>query len=128
MRLNITNFNPDSEDDIKSINHLIDLLNDFKVNITTKYYKPYQNFLEKINKYITFMASSFQKELEEIKNEESNSEDDVDDVTSIGSISEYEQYENIDFENEHIEIFEDICEHTYEEMNNIYDIDIVKVF
>jgi len=137
MKLNIVNYNPDVADNIKNIDQLIELLNDFKINIKKKNYRPYQNFLERLNKYITFSSTSFQKELEEDKNENMDSDDDndnnndneIDENISITSISDYEDYEYINEETIQIELFEDICRKKYKTyMNNVFDVDVIKIF
>ena len=132
MKLNIQNYNPEVEDNIKNIDQLIELLNDFKINIKKKNYRPYQNFLERLNKYITFSSTTFQKELEEDKNENDDSENEnnneIDENISITSISDYEDYEYINEETSQIELFEDICKKKYKTyMNNIFDVDIIKI-
>ncbi len=128
MKLNIVNYNPEVEDNIKNINQLIELLNDFKINIKSKNYKPYQNFLERLNKYITFSSTTFQKELDESKNDNSDSDDDSD-IQSFASISDYEDYEYVEMESNQIDLFDDICKKKYKnDMNNIFDVDIIKIF
>ena len=130
MKLNIVNYNPEVADNIKNIDQLIELLNDFKINIKKKNYRPYQNFLERLNKYITFSSTTFQKELEEDKNENMDSDNDneIDENISITSISDYEDYEYINEETIQIELFEDICRKKYKTyMNNVFDVDIVKI-
>jgi len=135
MKLNIVNYNPEVEDNIKNIDQLIELLNDFKINIKTKHYKPYQNFLERLNKYITFSSTTFQKELNEDKNEidsdnennENNENNEENENISITSISVYEDYEYIDEETVQIDLFDDICKKKYKNsINNIFDVDITK--
>jgi len=129
MKLNIINYNPEVDDNIKNIDQLIELLNDFKINIKSKNYKPYQNFLERLNKYITFSSTTFQKDLEEDKKENTDSDNEIDKAEdiSITSISDYEDYEYIKEESAQIDLFEDICKKKYKNsINNIFDVDITK--
>jgi hypothetical protein len=130
MTLNITNYNPEVEDNLKNIDQLMTLLNELKTNISTKMYKPYQNFLERLNKYITFISQTFQKELEENKETNSDNEnaDDDSDIETIASISEYEDYETIDIETQQIKLFEDICRKKYKnDINSVFEVDIIKI-
>ena len=124
-KINILNYNPDVEQDKQNIDNLMLLLTQFKENIFKQNYKPYKNFLEKINKFISMISTNFQKELEEYKifNDFYNDEKE-DDTMSIDSISEYEDEEQYEDEIKQIDNFKKIQEIKYNMKNNLFDLEI----
>jgi hypothetical protein len=124
-KINILNYNPDIEQDKQNIDNLMLLLTQFKENISKQNYKPYKNFLEKINKFISMISTNFHKELEEYKifNDFYNDEKE-DDTMSIDSISEYEDEEQYEDEIKQIDNFKKIQEIKYNMKNNLFDLEI----
>jgi hypothetical protein len=128
--LNIINYNPNVEEDKINIEKIINLCNDFKDNISKVNYKPYKNFVDKLNRFIVLITSNFKKELEEYKIENTffdkneDEDEDEDDNISIASISEYDEEEQYEDEKENIIKFENKQKHVYETFNNLYDIEI----
>ena len=146
MKLNIINYNQDVEEDLKTIDTIIELLNDLKINIKTKNYKPYKTFLKRLNTYLTFSSTTFRKdiadniadnindnnELDDDKDDDNDNNDNNDnndkDIITIASISDYENYESIDIEMQQIDLFEDICKKKYKNnIYDVYDINIIKI-
>jgi len=125
-KLNIINYNPDVNQDKQNIDNLMMLLTQFKENISKQNYKPYKNFLEKINKFISMISTNFQKELEEYKIlDDFYNENKVDDDTiSIDSISEYEDEEQYEDEIIQINNFKKIQEIKYNMKNNLFELEI----
>lgn len=124
--INILNYNPDVEQDKKNIDNLMLLLTQFKENISKQQYKPYKNFLEKINKFISMISTNFQKELEEYKilDDFYNENKKDDDTISIDSISEYEDEEQNEDEIIQINNFKKIQEIKYNMKNNLFELEI----
>jgi len=125
-KLNIINYNPDVNQDKQNIDNLMLLLTQFKENISKQNYKPYKNFLEKINKFISMISTNFQKELEEYKIlDDFYNENKVDeDTISIDSISEYEDEEQYEDEIIQINNFKKIQEIKYNMKNNLFELEI----
>jgi len=124
-KINILNYNPDAESDKQNIDNLILLLTQFKDNISTQNYKPYKNFLEKINKFISMVSTNFQKELEENKIlDEFYTDEKEDDTVSIDSISEYEDEDQYDDEIIQIKNFKETQENKYNLKNNLFELEI----
>jgi len=125
-KLNIINYNPDVNQDKQNIDNLMLLLTQFKENISKQNYKPYKNFLEKINKFISMISTNFQKELEEYKIlDDFYNENKVDeDTISIDSISEYEDEDQYEDEIIQINNFKKIQEIKYNMKNNLFELEI----
>lgn len=124
-KLNIVNYNPDVEQDKQNIDNLMLLLSQFKDNISKHNYKPYKNFLDKINKFISMISTNFQKELEEYKMFDDFYNDEVeDDTISIDSISEYEDEEQYEDEIKQIQNFKTIQELKYKMKNTLFELEI----
>ena len=124
-KINILNYNPDADSDKQNIDNLILLLTQFKDNISTQNYKPYKNFLEKINKFISMVSTNFQKELEENKIlDEFYTDEKEDDTVSIDSISEYEDEDQYDDEIIQIKNFKETQENKYNLKNNLFELEI----
>lgn len=125
-KLNIINYNPDVNQDKQNIDNLMVLLTQFKENISKQNYKPYKNFLEKINKFISMISTNFQKELEEYKIlDDFYNENKVDeDTISIDSISEYEDENQYEDEIIQINNFKKIQEIKYNMKNNLFELEI----
>jgi len=125
-KLNIINYNPDVNQDKQNIDNLMLLLTQFKENISKQNYKPYKNFLEKINKFISMISINFQKELEEYKiiGDFYNENKVDDDTISIDSISEYEDEEQYEDEIIQINNFKKIQEIKYNMKNNLFELEI----
>lgn len=124
--INILNYNPDVEQDKQNIDNLMLLLTQFKENISKQQYKPYKNFLEKINKFISMISTNFQKELEEYKilDDFYNENKKDDDTISIDSISEYEDEDQYEDEIIQINNFKKIQEIKYNMKNNLFELEI----
>ena len=124
--INILNYNPDVIQDKQNIDNLILLLTQFKENISKKQYKPYKNFLEKINKFISMISTNFQKELEEYKiiDDFYNENKEDEDTISIDSISEYEDEDQNEDELVQINNFKKIQEIKYNMKNNLFELEI----
>jgi len=125
-KLNIINYNPDINKDKQNIDNLMLLLTQFKENISKQNYKPYKNFLEKINKFISMISINFQKELEEYKiiGDFYNENKVDDDTISIDSISEYEDEDQYEDEIIQINNFKKIQEIKYNMKNNLFELEI----
>jgi hypothetical protein len=128
--LNITNYNPNLENDKKYIDEFIKFMELIKTRLTTKKYHIFQSFITKLNKYVSIISQQLEKEVLE-KNEEDdyfdNNDDIEDDNISIASISEYEADEEIyDCEEIQIEQFEDIMSINYSKCLNRFDFDFVR--
>ena len=125
-KLNIINYNPDVNQDKQNIDNLMMLLTQFKENISKQNYKPYKNFLEKINKFISMISTNFQKELEEYKiiGDFYNENKVDDDTISIDSISEYEDEDQYEDEIIQINNFKKIQEIKYNMKNNLFELEI----
>ena len=126
IKLNIINYNPDVNQDKQNIDNLMLLLTQFKENISKQNYKPYKNFLEKINKFIYMISTKFQKELEDYKIiDDFYNENKVDeDTISIDSISEYENEDQYEDEIIQINNFKKIQEIKYNMKNNLFELEI----
>jgi len=124
--INILNYNPDVIQDKQNIDNLMLLLTQFKENISKKQYKPYKNFLEKINKFISMISTNFQKELEEYKiiDDFYNENKEDEDTISIDSISEYEDEDQNEDELVQINNFKKIQEIKYNMKNNLFELEI----
>jgi hypothetical protein len=140
MKLNITNYNENFDDDINELNKISELIDLLKNNIKGKHYIPYQNFLKKMIRFLNMVYVPFEKELEVYKKsnndyeqdiEQDNEQDNQDDNISIGSISEYENDENepiyID-ENILINNFELNTKSKLEITNNRYEFICEKIY
>lgn len=130
MKLNIINFNSEINEDIQYVDELIKMLNNMKENLTTKCYKPYQNFLTKMNKFINMVTPNFEKELNEVSCKKTffdEADDSEDDNISIASISEYEDDDEVN-EIDELEIkkFEDITEVKMFQSNERFDFEYIK--
>jgi hypothetical protein len=91
MKLDIINFNPNINEDKEILKNFMFMCGNIEQNITTKKYLPYQNILNKINRFINMISSSFEKDMKYAEEEsnyfdETNSDDDI----SVSSISVYE--------------------------------------
>jgi hypothetical protein len=136
MKLNITNYNENYDNDINELDKISELINLLKNNIKGKYYIPYQNFLKKIIRFLNMVYVPFEKELNVYKNsnndyeqnnEQNNEQDNEDDNISIGSISEYENESNID-ENDLINNFELNTKSKLEIIDNRYEFICEKIY
>jgi hypothetical protein len=132
MKLNITNYNENFDDDINELDKISELIDLLKNNIKGKYYIPYQNFLKKMIRFLNMVYVPFEKELEVYKKSNNDYEhDNEDDNISIGSISEYENDENdpvnID-ENVLINNFELNTKSKLEITDNRYDFICEKIY
>ena len=129
MPLDIKNFNPEYNEDVKNIDELIHLLEDLKEEIGSKNYKPYKGFVQKITKYISFIGPSFQKELNEYKSDSADEiledDSDDDDVKTIASVSEYEQEDPQEIESEMISNFDSKYN---DNINNVFEVELIKTY
>lgn len=118
MKLDIINFNPNINQDKKTLKNLISILENIDQNISTKKYLPYQNILNKLTRFMDMIRQNFEKDVTRA-NEEENYFDEIDDDDniSISSISEYE-YDPSDDEIE-IRIEEDELIKKFEKTNKI---------
>jgi hypothetical protein len=129
IKLNIINFNSDIENDMKHIKKIESVIDEIKDNIGGKYYVPYKNIINKMSKFIDMMVNTFQKEMEEVKNnyeyEENNEEDD--DI-SITSISEYENDDTYEDENIQIKKLQKELDLKMNIIKNRFDFEYSKLF
>ncbi len=136
MPLNITNYNIDYKEDNETITEIENIIHIIKENITGKYYKPYKNFLKKLDKFVDMMVKNFESEYNEVKkqiDEEENFNNDDDDTISITSISDYEQDEldNEEKEKEEkikIKQFEKILESKLKIIKNRFEFEFSKIY
>jgi len=142
MKLNILNYNPDLKIDTEYVDELINMLNNVKNNLNTEYYYSYQQFLNKINKFIGMITPNLKKELEaqskkqkyfddniEDNEHDRDNIDDDDDNISIASISEYEEDDDAnDIEELQIEQFENNLDVIFPSYMDCFDFEFEKVY
>ena len=146
IKLNITNYNPDYENDNKTIQILEEVVEQLKNNINGKYYVPYKNLTKKMFKFIEMMNSVFEKEMDETKQKYKNdgdedcdddeningntNEDNImnnDDDISIDSISDYEIDNEDEEENKQIMELQEILKQKMKKNENRFDFTFSKV-
>lgn len=131
-KLNITNYNPNLNDDQKYIEQFIKFMELIKIKLSTKKYKSYQSFISKLNKYVSIISQQLQKEISQNNEDddyfdENNLDEIENDNISVASISEYELDEDTnDFEEIKIKDFEDTMMINYFEYLNRFDFDFVR--
>ena len=135
--LNILNYNSDLIKDKQNADEIINFINNLKTNLNNSNYIVYQNFINKISKFINMILPNFKKELKESSNsnesyfdsnDEKNNLDDEDNI-SIDSISEYE-YDADTTEAEELEImnFEETMSIKFINTLNNFDFEYEKLY